>query len=128
MAKALFASLDEDFDFATFGISGTFVPLNRARFEQVLGETKQEIVSNGLGRLELSAAKNVALERTKSNRENDSGVASTLAYNEHRGRSFAFWQAQADMVQNLTIEDIDAAAKKLLDAKDFVTIVTGDFK
>jgi zinc protease len=85
-------------------------------------------VDKGLWRLELVAAKNVALERTKANRENDSSVAGTLAYNEHRGKSFAFWQAQSDLAQSLTIEDIDAAAKKLLDAKDFVTIITGDFK
>ncbi|MFM2083655.1 MAG: hypothetical protein RLY95_473 [Pseudomonadota bacterium] len=121
-------SIDEDFGFATFGISGTFAPQNRVRFEQVLDETKQDIIKNGLWRLELAAAKNVALERTKANRENDSSVAGTLAYNEHRGKSFAFWQAQSDLAQSLTIEDIDAAAKKLLDAKDFVTIVTGDFK
>ncbi len=121
-------SMDEDFGFATFGISGTFAPQNRARFEQVLDETKQDIIKNGLWRLELTAAKNVALERTKSNRENDSSVAGTLAYNEHRGKSFAFWQTQSDLAQSLTIEDIDVAAKKLLDAKDFVTIITGDFK
>lgn len=121
-------TLNEDFDFAIFGISGTFAPQNRARFEQVLGEIKQEIVDKGLWRLELSAAKNVALERTKANRENDSSVAGTLAYNEHRGKSFVFWKTQSDLVQSLTIEDIDAVAKKLLDANDFVTIITGDFK
>ncbi len=121
-------SMDEDFGFATFGISGTFAPQNRARFEQVLADAKKDIVDNGLLRLELTAAKSVALARSKASRENDSSVAGTLAYNERRGRSYAFWQAQADMVQNLTIEDIDAAAKKLLDANDFVTVVTGDFK
>ncbi len=121
-------SMDEDFGFATFGISGTFAPQNRVRFEQVLDETKQDIIKNGLWRLELAVAKRVALERTKANRENDSSVAGTLAYNEHRGRSYAFWQQQSDLVQSLTIEDIDAAAKKLLDAQDFVTIITGEFK
>jgi zinc protease len=121
-------SMDEDFGFATFGISGTFAPQNRVRFEQVLDETKQDIIKNGLWRLELAVAKRVALERTKANRENDSSVAGTLAYNEHRGRSYAFWQHQSDLAQSLTIEDIDAAAKKLLNAQDFVTIITGEFK
>ena len=121
-------SINEDFGFATFGISGTFAPQNRAQFEQALDEAKQDVVKNGLSRLELATAKRVALERTKASRENDSSVAGTLAYNEYRGRSFAFWQAQSDLMQSLTIEDIDAAAKKLLDASDFVTIITGDFK
>jgi hypothetical protein len=31
------------------------------------------------------------------------------------------------MAQALAIEDIDQAARLLLDAKDFVTVVTGDF-
>ena len=116
-------SVDDDFGFANFNISGTFAPQNRARFEQVLAEIKKDIVDNGLWRLELSAAKRVALERSKANRENDSSVAGTLAYNEQRGRSYAFWQAQSDLAQSLTIEDIDAAAKKLLAAQDFVTII-----
>jgi zinc protease len=121
-------AVDDDFGFASFNIGGTFAPQNRSRFEQVLAEIKQDITNNGLWRLELSAAKRVALERTKANRENDSSVAGTLAYNEHRGRSYAFWQAQSDLAQSLTIEDIDAAAKKLLAAQDFVTVITGDFK
>jgi zinc protease len=119
---------DQDNQFANFGINGTFAPQNRGRFEQVLEEAKQDIIKNGLWRLELAAAKNVALERAKANRENDASVAGTLAFNEYRGRNYAFWQAQLELTQSLTIEDIDAAAKKLLDAKDFVTIVTGDFK
>jgi zinc protease len=121
-------SIDDDFGFASFNISGTFAPQNRVRFEQVLDEAKKDIADNGLMRLELFAAKRVALERTKANRENDASVAGTLAYNEHRGRSYAFWQQQQDLAQSLTIEDIDAAAKKLLAANDFVTITTGDFK
>jgi len=121
-------SLDEDLDFASFGISGTFAPQNRARFEQVLSEVKQDIVTKGLEQFELVAVKRSALEQIKASRENDSSVAGSLAYNEHRGKSFAFWQAQSDLAQSLTIEDVDTAAKKLVGAQDFVTIITGDFK
>ena len=117
---------DED-EVLTFGISGTFAPQNRVRFEQVLADTKKDIITNGLSRIELFAAKLVALERTKTNRENDSSTAGTLAFNEFQNRNFAFWQKQADMAQDITLEEVDKAAKLLLDATDFVTVVTGDF-
>jgi zinc protease len=118
---------NEDDEVLTFGISGTFAPQNRARFEQVLADTKKDILANGLTRIELFAAKRVALERTKTNRENDASTVGTLAFNEFKNLNFAFWQKQADMAQALAIEDIDQAARLLLDAKDFVTVVTGDF-
>jgi zinc protease len=118
---------NEEDQVLSFGISGTFAPNNRERFEQVLANTKKDIIANGLTRIELFAAKRVALERTKTNRENDAATAGTLAFNEYQNRNFAFWQAQADMAQALTIEEVDKAAKLLLDANDFVTVVTGDF-
>jgi zinc protease len=118
---------NEEDQVLSFGISGTFAPNNRERFEQVLADTKKDIIANGLTRIELFAAKRVALERTKTNRENDAATAGTLAFNEYQNRNFAFWQAQADMAQALTIEEVDKAAKLLLDANDFVTVVTGDF-
>jgi predicted Zn-dependent peptidase len=111
----------------TFGISGTFAPQNRDRFEQVLADTKKDIIANGLTRIELFAAKRVALERTKTSRENDVNTAATLAFNEFQNHNFAFWQKQADMAQEMTIEEVDKAAQLLLDATDFVTVVTGDF-
>jgi zinc protease len=118
---------NEDDEVLTFGITGTFAPQNRARFEQVLADTKKDIITNGLTRIELFAAKRVALERVKTNRENDSSTAGTLAFNEFQNRNFAFWQKQSDMAQDITIEEVDKAAKLLLDATDFVTVVTGDF-
>lgn len=117
---------DED-EVLSFGITGTFAPQNRARFEEVLNETKQDIIKNGLTRIELFAAKKVALERTKTNRENDVSTAGTLAFNAYKKLDFGFWQKQADLLQDLTIEELDQAAKRLLDANDFVTVVTGDF-
>jgi zinc protease len=118
---------NEEDEVLTFSIRGTFAPQNRERFEQVLADTKKDIIANGLTRIELFAAKRVALERIKTNRENDSSTASTLAFNEFQNRDFSFWQKQSDIAQALTIEDIDQAARLLLDAKDFVTVVTGDF-
>jgi zinc protease len=120
-------SHNEEDEVLTFGIAGTFAPQNRERFEQVLTDTKKDIIANGLTRIELFAAKRVALERTKTSRENDVNTAATLAFNEFQNRNFAFWQKQADMAQEMTIEEVDKAAKLLLDATDFVTVVTGDF-
>jgi zinc protease len=120
-------SHNEDDEVLSFGISGTFAPQNRARFEQVLADTKKDIIANGLTRIELFAAKRVALERVKTSRENDSSTAGLLAFNEFQNRNFAFWQKQSDMAQEITIEEVDKAAKLLLDATDFVTLVTGDF-
>ena len=118
---------NEEDEVLSFGITGTFAPQNRMRFEQVLADTKKDIVTNGLSRIELFAAKRVALERVKTSRENDTSTAGTLAFNEFQNRNFAFWQKQADMAQEVTIEEVDQAAKLLLDATDFVTVVTGDF-
>jgi zinc protease len=118
---------NEDDEVLSFSISGTFAPQNRERFEQVLADTKKDIITSGLNRLELFAAKRVALERTKTNRENDESTAGTLAFNEFQNRNFFFWQKLADMAQELTIEEVNRGAKLLLDAKDFVTVVTGDF-
>jgi zinc protease len=121
-----YAQNDED-EVISFGISGTFAPQNRERFEQVLADTKKDIITNGLTQIELFAAKRVALERTKTSRENDVSTAATLAFNEYQNRNFSFWQKQSDTAQSITIEEVNKAAKLLLDANDFVTVVTGDF-
>jgi zinc protease len=120
-------SHNEEDEVLSFGIAGTFAPKNRERFEQVLADTKKDIINNGLTIIELFAAKRVALERVKTSRENDSSTAGTLAFNEFQNRNFAFWQKQADMAQETTLEQVNQAAKLLLDATDFVTVVTGDF-
>ena len=118
---------------ALFTIQGTVAPHNSARFETALNEVMQEIQTSGLTQAELSLAKQIAAERTQAGRDNDVTVAAILANNEYRSRNaeqrdFAYGDRLSEMLQSITLDELNAAAKRLVTPSNAVVVLTGDFK
>jgi zinc protease len=123
---------DED-KVLTFGWGGIFAPSNRAKFESTVKELFDDIKAKGLSSIELFVAKRVAADRVQQNLASDSAMSSELARAEYKARtgeirSAAWYEEKHKMLQDLTIEELDAAAKKLVDMSRAVVVTTGEFK
>jgi zinc protease len=117
----------------SFGIEGTFAAKNLERFEAVLHEVLTDVQKNGLTQAELMAQKKIMVQKNLANRENDVIFAGVLVANERRARDgqrtdFIYWDEIQKEIQNLTLQDINAAAARLVDSAQAVTVITGDFK
>jgi zinc protease len=124
---------DEDDQVIGFSAEGTFAPANLVRFETALQTALAEIHKLGFTEQELVAQKRMEAQRIVAGRENDANLALGLANNERRMRQglrsdFVFWDEVQQSVQALTLEDVNAAARRLVDTSKTVTVITGDFK
>jgi zinc protease len=113
---------------AAFGVSGSFAPQNKERFERLLAQTLAEVKTQGFSTDELRVAKNVFADTAQSWRDSDSVMTGRLARNEHRQRTQAFQAEQDALIQSVTLSEVNTAAQKLLADEGWVTVVTGDFK
>ena len=93
----------------------------------------KKISSQGLSSLELFFAKRTFAEYIKQGLNSDHFMVGELLRAESASllgqeRSAAWYEEKVSIVQNLTIEEVDAAAKKLVDLSNMVTITAGPFK
>ena len=128
-----YVSFNEDDKTAGFGLNGIFAPSNKTKFETAVQEVMDGVRTKGLSSVELFFAKRVAADRIKQALASDSYVASELAAMLYKSRSgeirdVAWYEAKQAMLQSLTIDEIDAAIKKLLDTSHLVRVFAGDFK
>lgn len=118
---------------ATFGFYGTFAPNNKAKFESTVSAVVDDVRAKGLSSIELFFAKRVAADKITQGLSSDSYIAGELATAAFRARfgqirNAAWFEEKQAMLQSLTIEEVDAAVKKLLDTSRLVTVFAGDFK
>ena len=77
---------------------------------------------------ELAAAKSGWLQSRKVSRSSDNGVAGTLNQYLYMDRTLA-WDADFEKkVENLTLDQVNAAMKKYLDYSKMIIVKAGDFK
>ena len=62
------------------------------------------------------------------NRTQDAGLASTLATNDFLGRTMAFQDALEKKVQTLSVQDVNAALRRVLSLEGLTIVKAGDFK
>jgi zinc protease len=123
----------EDDSTIAFTIEGTFAPQNLERYEAVLRETLDEIQRHGFTEEELATEKKMHAQQILTGRENDANLAFNLALNEKRMRDgkrsdYLYWDDMLLMVQTLSLAELNAAAAKLVDTQQAVTVIAGDFK
>jgi predicted Zn-dependent peptidase len=92
-----------------------------------------DIQKNGFTAEELASEKRVEAQRILEGRDNDFNLAGGIANNEKRMRegkrsNFEYWDEIQRSVQNLTLSELNAAAAKLVDTRQAVTVIAGDFK
>jgi len=109
------------------GISGSFAPQNRARFESALHEELEKAVKDGFSAQEVGVAKDVILRNRRQHLTQERNVAATLAANLYWGRTME-WREQRDKEYTaLTAERVNAVLRKYLDRAQLSAVVAGNF-
>lgn len=119
--------------FLDFYIYGSFAPQNIAAFDTAMQGVLKKIASQGLSSLELFFAKRTVAESIKQGLNSDRYMVDELLRAEDaallgRERSAAWYEEKVSILQNLTIEEVDAAAKRLVDQANMVTVTAGPLR
>ncbi len=118
------SALDES---GTFFANAIYAPQNVERLEAAFKEEIQKVITEGFTADELDQAKKGYLLNRQRNRGQDGGLANTLANYLFLNRTFA-WDDEFDKkIQNLTLEQINAAMKKYLTPDKISIFKAGDF-
>lgn len=112
---------------ARIGISGSFAPQNRERFEAAVRDELEKVLREGFSPLEVSQAKSAILRGRRQYLTQERGVAGILADNLYWGRTLE-WREQRDkQYEELTPEQVNAVLRKYLDLSRLSAVLAGDF-
>ncbi len=111
-----------------WNVGAIFAPQNRAKVEAALREETERLLKDGYSAAELDNAKKAILSNRRLSRAQDPGLARSLAGNLYLGRTQAKSQQIDDAIAALTLDQVNAAARKYLKLADFQLVFAGDFK
>lgn len=111
-----------------FVASAIFNPQNRERLEVAFREEIERAARDGLTEAELVETRGGWLKARKLSRANDGGLAGLLSQYLFLDRTLR-WDADFEgRVEELTLEQVNAALRKYLDYGRMIRIEAGDFK
>jgi zinc protease len=113
---------------ATWSAYAIAAPQNIPRVEAAFREELARALKDGFSAEELANAKSGILQQRLQNRAQDGTVAAGWAAFLHLDRTFAFSKAFEDRLSALTVEEVNAALRKHLDASRITIVKAGDFK
>jgi zinc protease len=108
--------------------SAIFAPQNQAKVEQSLQDALARSLKEGFTQQELDQARSGLLSLRRLSRAQDEVIASQLAGNLHLGRDFMVSQRVDDAIEQLTLEQVNAAWRRYVDPSKLVYAWAGDFK
>ena len=116
--------LDDQGQFVAFAI---FAPENREKLEAVFREEIDKVLADGFTSEEVKAGIQGYLESANLQRAQDPSLAGTLNSNLYFGRTMA-WQAEREAeIRSLTVEQVNAAARRWIDPEKMTLVKAGDF-
>jgi zinc protease len=108
--------------------SAIFAPQNLAKVEAAFKQEIARALKDGFTAQELAEGKKGLLAFRRLSRAQDRNLAGALASNLDLGRTFEV-SAQVDRaLEQLTLEQVNAALRKHLRPDSFLSAVAGDFK
>lgn len=111
-----------------FGAYAIYNPDNKAKLEEVYKEELNKMLTEGFTQEELDMAKNGIIQSRQTSRANDAQLAGKLNQYAFLGRTMNWDKQMDEKLQNLTVQQVNAAVKKYVDPKNFTFIKAGDFK
>jgi len=117
-------SIDRAGSWIAFAIAA---PQNVPKVEKALREELARALRDGFTQKELDAAKSGILQIRAQTRSQDRALAAGWAANLYLGRTFQFSKDFEDKVKALTVDDVNAALRKHLDAAKLTVVKAGDF-
>ena len=116
--------LDDRGQFVAFAI---FAPENREKLEAAFRDEIDKVRADGFTSEELEAGIQGYLQSANLRRAQDPQLAGTLNSNMYFGRTMA-WQAEyEDAIRALTVEQVNAAARRWIDPAKMTFVKAGDF-
>lgn len=110
-----------------FGAYAIYAPENRDKVQSAFKEEIERMTKDGFTTEELSAAKSGWLQSQNVTRSQDRSVGGMLGSNLRLNRTMA-WRAELEKkIEGLSVEQINAAMAKHIDAEKMVYIKAGDF-
>ena len=116
--------IDENGSFFAYAIQA---PENVERVEAALREEIQRVLDDGFAEDELSLAKLGYLQSRELARAQDGSLVSMLTQGLYFGRTLLWESEFEDRVQDLTVEDVNAAVRRHLDLSKMTFVKAGDF-
>jgi zinc protease len=115
-------------DAAIFSASAIANPGNTPKVEASFMDELNKTLKNGFTAAELAAAKKALRDTRIGNRSSDAGVLNRIAALEQYGRTLA-WDADLDAkLDALTLDQVNAAFRRHVDAAKISIVKGGDFK
>lgn len=123
-----FFSADGKDPSATFGAQAIYNPENKEALEKAFFEEIQKVIDEGFTQEELDAAKKGILQNNIVNRAQDNALLTILNNNMFYKRDMSYYSDLDQMIENLTLEEVNKAFKKHIDPEKFCIAKAGDFK
>lgn len=118
------SSLD---DSGSFGAYAIYAPENRDKVQQAFKEEIEKVTTEGFTAEELEAAKSGWLQAQNVSRSQDRSVSFSLASNLRLDRTMQWSAELEEKIKHLTVEDINAAMARHVDADKMIYVKAGDF-
>ncbi|UII28103.1 insulinase family protein [Fulvivirga maritima] len=123
---SFFSAASKD-DYAMFGAYAIYAPENAEALEKAFKEEINKVVTEGFTKEEVAAAKSGYLQSRQVTRSQDRSLASMLNEYLYLDRTMEWDKDFEKKIESLTVEQINAAMKKYIDADDMIYIKAGDF-
>ncbi len=105
-----------------------YAPQNIDRLQVAFREELDRLLRDGVTQEELDAARKGWLGARDQELANDDELVGTLTIRRAYDRTFTGYdQAMADRVKKLTVADVNAALRRMIDPKQIVMVRAGDF-
>jgi len=110
-----------------FGAYAIYAPENRNKVQQAFIEEIEKATTDGFTQEEIDAAKSGWLQSRQVTRAQDGSLTNSLTNNLRLDRTME-WSAEFEKkIEMLTMEEINAAMAKHIDASKFIYVKAGDF-
>ncbi|MES2106483.1 MAG: pitrilysin family protein [Pseudomonadota bacterium] len=110
----------------SFSISAIAAPQNLAKVDAAVSEELARMLKDGFTEEELARAKSGLLQQRVQARTRDASLAAGWNFNLEHQRTFAWSQAMDDKIRALTLEQVNAAARKNIDPSRLTIFIAGD--
>ena len=121
-------TITEHGDRAGLAIGGTFAPENRDKVIAAVQDELRLSLKDGFTQAELDRVRKDTLEGLKQQRADDGHIASTMVDQLQEKQTFRELAQEEARIKSVTLEQLNAAWRKHVNAAGFLTVTAGDYK
>jgi zinc protease len=115
-------------DSALFSATVSCNPVNMPKVEASFVDELKKTLREGFTQAEVTEAKRAYADARKVSRSQEAALVGLIASHEQLGRTLLYDEQQEAKIQALTLEQINAAFRKYMDAAGVSIVKAGDFK